>query len=84
MIALVLYYLFNTLMKKIIESVNSKANGYRLDTHQIKILCFADDARLICENEDDLQRLFFVFNAIGTKYHDHFQVRRMANKAAGI
>ncbi|XP_045465000.1 uncharacterized protein LOC123674152 [Harmonia axyridis] len=48
-------------MDEIIKQVKSTKGGYALTTGLIKIVCFADDALIIAENEDDLQRLLNAF-----------------------
>ncbi|XP_044753795.1 uncharacterized protein LOC123313132 [Coccinella septempunctata] len=48
-------------MDEIINQVKSTKGGYALTTGIIKIICFADDALIIAENEDDLQRLLNAF-----------------------
>lgn len=47
-------------MNEIIRTL-VKMNGYRMGAHKINILCYADDAVLFAECEDDLQRLLFQF-----------------------
>ena len=53
--------LFNIVMDEIIKKVR-KLKGYRMGDREIKILCYADDAVLIGESEDDVQKLLQVFN----------------------
>ena len=36
---------------------------------EFKILCYADDAVLIAESEDNLQRMLFEFNQTANKYN---------------
>lgn len=36
---------------------------------EVKILCYADDAVLVTDNEDDLQRLLYQFNIIVKKFN---------------
>lgn len=40
-------------MDEIIERVR-KRRGYRMGGKEIQIICYADDAMLVVENEDDL------------------------------
>lgn len=60
--------LFNFMMDEIIEAVKGM-RGYRMSGNNINIICYADDAILIAENEDDLQRLLFKFNNICKQYN---------------
>lgn len=55
--------LFNLVMDEIIKKVR-RLKGYKMGNENISILCYADDAVLIAENEDDLQRLLYLFNSI--------------------
>ncbi|XP_055389680.1 uncharacterized protein LOC129618740 [Condylostylus longicornis] len=48
-------------MDKIIRAIKSMHIGYRLENHAISIICYADDAVLIAESENDIQRLLFKF-----------------------
>ncbi|XP_045461986.1 uncharacterized protein LOC123672057 [Harmonia axyridis] len=48
-------------MNDIIEDLKNTARGYKLTTGEIKIICYADDAVIVAESEDDLQRLLFKF-----------------------
>ncbi|XP_015181515.1 PREDICTED: uncharacterized protein LOC107069067 [Polistes dominula] len=47
-------------MDKIIGKVR-ELRGYKMGNKEVTILCYADDAVLIAENEDDLQRLLHQF-----------------------
>lgn len=53
--------LFNIIMDEIIRNVRL-LKGYSMGDQEITILCYADDAVLVAENEDDLQRLLHRFN----------------------
>ena len=48
--------LFNIIMDELIIQVR-KLKGYKMGDREIKTLCYADDAVLIAESEDELQRL---------------------------
>ncbi|XP_055385812.1 uncharacterized protein LOC129614885 [Condylostylus longicornis] len=37
--------------------------------HEICIICYADDAVLLAENENDLQRMLFTFNTVAGQYN---------------
>lgn len=54
--------LFNTIMDQVIKTVKNTGLGYRMGMHKVNILCYADDAVLIAESEDDLQRMLQAFN----------------------
>lgn len=45
--------LLNTIMDEILKKIKS-LKGYRLGRSNVNILCYADDAVLVAENEDDL------------------------------
>lgn len=49
-------FLFNLIMDKIIEEVAAMGLGYRMGRNKISIICYADDAVIIAETENDLQR----------------------------
>lgn len=61
--------LFNIVMEKIIEAVRECGPGYRLGQHRIHSLYYADDALLVAESEDDLQRLLYTFKNTAEKYN---------------
>lgn len=46
--------LFNVVMNEIIEEVRTTDVGYKMGNKQIKVLCYADDAVLLAESENDL------------------------------
>lgn len=58
--------LFNIIMDEIIKVVKMVGRGYRMGEQEIKILCYADDAVIISEDEDNLQRLLFQFETAAT------------------
>lgn len=53
--------LFNLIMKEITESLQDM-KGYRMNNRQIKAVCYADDAILVADSEDNLQRLLYRFH----------------------
>jgi hypothetical protein len=53
--------LFNIIMDGLIKSVSNN-KGFKMGDSEIKIICYADDAVLLSDNEDDLQRMLFNFN----------------------
>lgn len=61
--------LFNLVMDTIIEEVRSAGYGFRMDKGVISIVCYADDALLVADNEDDLQRLLYRFHLTSIKYN---------------
>ncbi|XP_055390221.1 uncharacterized protein LOC129619146 [Condylostylus longicornis] len=56
-------------MDQIIAEVKNAGHGFRTNKGEIKILCYADDAVLISENEDELQRLLHRFYLSAKKYN---------------
>jgi hypothetical protein len=51
---------FNLAMNEIIKNIKDK-KGYRMSNEEISIICYADDAVLIADREDNLQRLLHQF-----------------------
>jgi len=49
-------------MDQLIESVNEVDAEFRMNNRRLLILCYADDAVLTAESEDDLQQLLHRFN----------------------
>lgn len=60
--------LFNIVMDELIKEVK-KGKGYKLRDSEITVLCYADDAVLVAEREDELQRLLNIFNITGKKFN---------------
>lgn len=56
-------------MDRIIDKTKITNAGYRLGNRKVNILCYADDALLMAENEDELQRLLFNFNKAAKEYN---------------
>ena len=54
-------FLFNLLMDSIIKQVADMNKGYRMGHNRISMVCYADDAVIIAETEDDLQRQLHKF-----------------------
>ncbi|KAI4474449.1 hypothetical protein M0802_015596 [Mischocyttarus mexicanus] len=61
-------FLFNLVMNKIIESVKPMTE-YKMGNRNFNILCYADDAVLIANSEDNLQMLLHKFNITSKKYN---------------
>ncbi|XP_011631965.1 uncharacterized protein LOC105423758 [Pogonomyrmex barbatus] len=55
-------------MDEIIRSV-SEIDGYRRENHTLRILCYADDAALLAETENDLQRFLYKFKTTAEKFN---------------
>lgn len=60
--------LFNIIMDEIIKKVRV-GRGYRMGNEEVTIICYADDAMICAENEDDLQRLLNIFNRTGKQFN---------------
>lgn len=60
--------LFNIIMDEIIKNVKNR-KGYKMGNKELKIICYADDAVLLAESEDDLQRLLHVFNTTAKRFN---------------
>lgn len=61
-------FLFNLVMDKLIRAVRPR-RGYTLRNRNINIICYADDAVLIADSEDELQRILHTFNMTAKKYN---------------
>lgn len=61
--------LFNLIMDKIIGKVKQIKAGYRMGRESHSIICYADDALLMAETEDDLQRLLQTFARAAKDYN---------------
>ncbi|GJQ83971.1 hypothetical protein Trydic_g8707 [Trypoxylus dichotomus] len=55
-------------MSKIIDSVKYMS-GYEMGKDNLTILCYADDAVLIVNNEDNIQRLLYRFIKMAERYN---------------
>lgn len=64
--------LFNIIMDEIIEEVKTAGRGYSMERNEIKIVCYADDAVIISENEDNLQKLLYKFEKAAERLNEHF------------
>ena len=54
-------FLFNLIVDRILESLPRTA-GYKMENTFFNVICYADDAVLIADSEDNLQRLLHAFN----------------------
>lgn len=61
-------YLFYIIMNEIIKKVKQKG-GYRVGNKELKIICYADNAIIVAEDEDDLQRLLYKFYVTPLEYN---------------
>lgn len=59
--------LFNLIMNEIIEEIKN-LKGYSLGDENITCVCYADDAALVAEDEDSLQRLLYKFCCVARKF----------------
>lgn len=54
---------FNIIMNEVIRMLSSHCKGgYTMEMREVTTVCYADDVTLIPYNEDDLQKLLFVFH----------------------
>lgn len=60
--------LFNIVIDEVINKVTSK-RGYRMGQKQISIVCYADDAMIAANSEDELQILLHTFNQAAKQYN---------------
>ncbi|XP_057653539.1 uncharacterized protein LOC130892274 [Diorhabda carinulata] len=61
--------LFNIIMDEIIKEVKTAGRRYRMGKHEFKIVCYADDAVVISEDEDILQKLLHRFETVAGKFN---------------
>ena len=59
--------LFNIIMNEIVDEV-TKRKGSTIGDEDISCLCYADDAALVAEDEDALQRLLYHFSCAARKF----------------
>ena len=59
--------LFNLIMDNIIENL-TKELGYRMGNDPIHIICYADDAVLIADSEENLQTLLSRFDQMPERH----------------
>jgi hypothetical protein len=62
-------FLFNLIMDKIIEEVAELNVGYRMGERLLNIECYADDATIIAESEQDLQLMLNQFHMASMRYN---------------
>jgi hypothetical protein len=60
--------LFSLVMNKIIKDVRYK-EGYKIGDKELNVTCYADDAVLIADSENSLQRLLHQFRLSCQTYH---------------
>lgn len=61
--------LFNLVMDEVIQTIKNLNIGYSMGGRTTNIICYADDAVLLADNEDDLQRLLYKFSLSTTEYN---------------
>jgi len=67
--------LFNLIMDKIIENL-PKELGYRMGNDLIHIICYADDAVLIADSEENLQTLLSRFDQIAERLNMEISISK--------
>lgn len=73
--------LFNIIMDEIIHEVKQAGRGYRMGDKDIRIVCYADDAVIISEDEDNLQRLLYKFEQIAATFNMQISVQKTKSLA---
>ncbi|XP_045470481.1 uncharacterized protein LOC123677812 [Harmonia axyridis] len=68
-------------MDQIIHRVKNSGMGIRLSTGAIKIVCYADDAMILAECEDDLQRLLYSFFLEACKFNMQISIPKTKSMA---
>lgn len=60
---------FNIVTNEIILAVKNRKLGYKVGNYQIPIVCYADDAVLMADSEDNLQRLLMTIKESAERYN---------------
>jgi len=68
--------LFNIIMDRIIKEVKATGKGFTTDKGEIKIICYADDAVLISENEDELQRMLYRLHLMAKRFNMRISIAK--------
>ncbi|XP_055380820.1 uncharacterized protein LOC129611625 [Condylostylus longicornis] len=66
-------------MDEIIKKVKCAGRGYKIGDNEIKCVCFADDAVLISDSEDNLQRLVYAFEKAAEEFNMEISVEKTKN-----
>jgi hypothetical protein len=61
--------LFNTIMDQIISTTKETPAGYKIGNTKLHCICYADDATLIADTEDGLQRMVHAFELKSKEYN---------------
>ena len=76
--------LFNIVMNEIIKDLKG-LQGYSLGDENVNTVCYADDATLVADNEDDLQRLLYRFSQSCAKYlKNHIRKRNLSQSQRNL
>jgi len=67
--------LFNLIMDKIIANL-PKELGYRMGNDPIHIICYADEAVLIADSEENLQTLLLKFDQMAEKLNTEISLNK--------
>lgn len=73
--------LFNIIMDEIVNEVKQAGRGYRMGDRGVKIICYADDAVIVSEDEDDLQRLLYKFQQTAQLFNMQISVEKTKSLA---
>jgi len=69
--------LFNLIVDKIIAS-QPKELGYRMGNDPIHIICYADDAVLIADSEENLQTLLIRFDQMAERLNMEISLNKQS------
>ena len=69
--------LFNLIMDKIIANL-PKELGYRMGNDLIHIICYADDAVLIADSEENLQTLLLRFDQMAERLNMEISLKKQS------
>ena len=61
--------LLSPLLLNIIIKSASNNKGFKIGDGEIKIMCYTDDAVLLSDKEDDLQKMLFNFNKVAKTFN---------------
>lgn len=73
--------LFNLIMDEIIKEIKEAGKGFKMVKQGMKIVCYVDDAVIISEDEDDLQKMLYKFETTAKKFGMKISVKKTESLA---
>lgn len=68
--------LFNIVLDRIIDGTKQVNRGYQLGQNKFQTICYADNAVMIAENEDEQYRLLYNFYQLALKFNMHISIEK--------